>query len=260
MAHLVLLFLALYLVDSAQAQPVQPPTAAKTRPVAKKPAPAKGVSTASQASGPCIGVFPLLGDRFSVKKIGLTVFGNEFKEISVDNWGLDDLAVERVRAAVRSGVVVRRIAHAKDAFAGYVPGIGLFQNINTKAPTIVQQAAAQSHCERYVVITRAVSQYVGNQAIFGVGVVNSGRPIRSVTQLHVMIRIHVHDGRTFAVLKSGNGSIGGSNFLVGPPTRKLDDSWWPEPPEAANSPSMREAARALLAEVIDKSIPEFLAP
>ena len=85
MAHLVLLFLALYLVDSAQAQPVQPPTAAKTRPVAKKPAPAKGVSTASQASGPCIGVFPLLGDRFSVKKIGLTVFGNEFKEISVDN-------------------------------------------------------------------------------------------------------------------------------------------------------------------------------
>jgi hypothetical protein len=257
MARLAVLLLALSLVHSVQAQTVQqPPAEAKAKP--KKPAPPKAVAAKTAASGPCIGVFPLLGDRFEVKKIGITVFGNEFKEITVDNWGLDDFVVERVRAAVGPGLTVRRIAHAKGAFDGYVPGIGMFQNLDTKAPAIVRQAAAQTQCERYVVVTRAVAQYVGNQSIFGLGIVNSGRPLLSTTALHAVVRIHVHDGQTFAVLKSGTGSLGGSSFLSGPPTKKLDDSWWPEPPEAANTPAMRDATRKLLGEVLDKSLPELL--
>jgi hypothetical protein len=249
------LLLALSLVYSAQAQTVPPPAAAKAKPAAKKPAPLKAVA----ADGPCIGVFPLLGDRFGVKKIGITVFGNEFKEIAVDNWGLDDLVVERVRAAVGPGIAVRRVAHTKGAFNGYVPGIGMFQNLDTKAPEIVRQAAAQTQCERYVVVTRAVSQYVGNQSIFGLGIVNSGRPILSTTRLHAVVRIHVHDSQTFAVLKSAAGSLTGNNFLSGPASKTLDDTWWPEPPEAANTPAMREATRKLLGEVLDKSLPELLA-
>jgi hypothetical protein len=134
-----------------------------------------------------------------------------------------------------------------------------FQNLDTKAPAIVRQAAARTQCERYVVVTRAASQYIGNQSIYGLGIVNSGGPLLSTTQLHAVVRIHVHDGHTFAVLKSGTGSLGGSSFLSGPPTKKLDDSWWPEPPEAANTPAMRDATRKLLGEVLDKSLPELLA-
>jgi hypothetical protein len=259
MVRLGALLLALSLVHSAQAQTVQPPAAAKAKPAARKPAPPKAVAETSAASGPCIGVFPLLGDQFGIRKIGITVFGNEFKQITVDNWGLDDLVVERVRAAIGPGMAVRRIAHAKAVFEGYVPGIGMFQNLDTKAPAIVRQAAARTQCERYVVVTRAASQYIGNQSIYGLGVVNSGGPLLSTTQLHAVVRIHVHDGHTFAVLKSGTGSLGGSSFLSGPPTKKLDDSWWPEPPEAANTPAMRDATRKLLGEVLDRSLPELLA-
>lgn len=260
MVRLAALLLALSLVHPAQAQTVQPPAAAKAKPATKKPAPPKAAAAIPASSGPCIiGVFPLLGDQFGIRKIGITVFGNEFKAITVDNWGLDDLVVERVRAAVGPGMAVRRIAHDKALFAGYVPGIGMFQNLDTKAPAIVRQAAAQTQCERYVVVTRAASQYVGNQSIYGLGIVNSGGPLLSTTALHTMVRIHVHDGHTFAVLKSGAGSLGGSSFLSGPPTRKLDASWWPEPPEAANTPAMREATRKLLGEVLDKSLPELLA-
>jgi hypothetical protein len=259
MVRLAALLLALSLVHSAQAQTVQPPAAAKAKPAAKKPAPPKAAADTPAASGPCIGVFPLLADHFEVKKIGITVFGNEFKRITVDNWGLDDLVIERVRAAVGPRMAVRRIAHAKGAFDGYVPGIGMFQNLDTKAPAIVRQAAAQTQCERYVIVTRGNSQYVGNQSIFGLGIVNSGGALLSVTQLHAVVRIHVHDGHTFAVLKSGAGSLGGSSFLSGPPTRKLDAFQWPEPPEAANTPAMREATRKLLGEVLDKSLPELLA-
>jgi hypothetical protein len=64
-----------------------------------------------------------------------------------------------------------------------------------------------------------------------------------------------------ALLKSGTGSLNGGNILTGHRTeREVDDSWWPEPPEAANTPKMREAARTLLTQILDKSLPELLAP
>ena len=132
----------------------------------------------------------------------------------------------------------------------------MFQNLDSKAPAIVRQAAAGTSCERYVVVTRAVSQYVGNQSIYGLGIVNSGSPVLTTIALHAVVRMHVHDGHTFAVVKSG---ALGSGFMSGPPVRKLDASLWPEPPEAVNTPAMRDATRKLLGEVLDKSLPEMLA-
>jgi hypothetical protein len=258
MFRLAALLFALGLVHSAQAQTVQPPTAAKAKPAVKKPASPKAVAEQPAASGPCgIGVFPLIGDQFGVRKIGLTVFGNDFKEIIVNNWGLDDLVVDRVRAAVGPGIAVRKMAFEKAAFRGYVPGIGIFQNLDSKAPDIVRQAAGQTRCERYIVVTRAASQYIGNQAIYGIGIVNSGAPLLSTTVLHAVVRIHVHDGHSFAVLKSGNASLSGASFLSGPPSMKLES--WPEPPEAADTPAMRETTRKLLGEALNKSLPELLA-
>jgi hypothetical protein len=64
MVRLGALLLALSLVHSAQAQTVQPLPAAKAKPAAKKPAAPKAVAETSAASGPCIGVFPLLGDAW----------------------------------------------------------------------------------------------------------------------------------------------------------------------------------------------------
>jgi hypothetical protein len=255
--------LAFSVTVSAQAQPVQPPAAVAAKPAVKKPTPPKGVSASRPAtpptSGPCIGVIPLIGDHFAVRKIGITIFGNESNQIPIDNWGLDDLVVERVRAAAGPGVAVHRIAHAKGAFDSYRPGIPLFGDTDEKSAALVEQVAAQAHCERYVVVTRAISRYIGNQDISGVGIVNSGGPLLSRTAVFAVVWIIVHDGRSFQVLKREVGSTSGSNFLFGPPTRKLDDFAWPESPEAANSPVVREATRALVTEVFDKSMRDLLA-
>jgi hypothetical protein len=89
-----------------------------------------------------------------------------------------------------------------------------------------------------------------NQDIIGVGIVNTGASL--LNRSHVLApSIGVHDGRTFAILKSG-GAV--------PPTRQLDDFKWPESPEAVNTPGLRTAARALLAEALDKRLPDLLAP
>jgi hypothetical protein len=207
-------------------------------------------------------VLSRLGDRFGVQNIGLALLGIDYKAITVDKWGLDDLVVERVRAAVGPGEGVRRIATAKDALLGDTHGrFGPFRTVGENAAAIMRWAAAQTECERYVIVTRAFHKY-GGQLIYGIGIVNRGRPLVSYTALHAVIRIAVLDGRTLEALRSAIGSIDQDKnvLLRGPPIRQLDDSWWPEQPEAANTAAMRQATRDLLAEVLDKSLPPLLAP
>jgi hypothetical protein len=251
MIRLAVLLLAFGLVHSAQAQTAQPPTAAKAKPAAQKPAPPKAKAEAPAPSGPCIGVFPFLGNRFDVRKIA---FPNEFKEITVDNWGLDDLVVERLRAAAGRGTAVRRVAHAKDAFNGYAPRAPIFQD-DPKASEIVRQAAGQTQCERYIVVRRT-NVLIGNRPTFGIGVINSGGSLFSVTLLHVVVGFFVYDGHTFAEIKRGGGAPG--SFLSDSPARRLEGFSWPERPEGVNTPAMREATRKLLGEILDYSLPGML--
>jgi hypothetical protein len=37
-----------------------------------------------------VGIVSAFGDKFHVKKVGVTVFGNELKEFPIDSWGIDD--------------------------------------------------------------------------------------------------------------------------------------------------------------------------
>jgi len=281
MLRLAVLLLAFALPLAAQAQTAQPsPPAAKsannkpannksannksanrTKPSAQDGAVSPVSRPAPGNGGSCIGVIPLLGDRFSVQNIGLTVFGNEYKEIKVDNWGLDELVVERVGVAAGPRLPARGILHAKPDFVALEPGlIRLSSQNDDRLADALRQVVGPVRCQRYVVVFGSSHQYVGNQSIQGIGVVNHGRPIADNTVLHVVVRIFVHDGQSFAVLKSAEGTTSGSNFLSGTPQKRLGAAMWPETPEAANNPAMRKAARELLAEVLDKTLPGLLAP
>ena len=265
MRRLAVVLLAFSLSLSAQAQTTQPPSPA-AKSANKKPSAKDGaVSRASQPApgngGPCIGVIPLVGDRFSVQDIGLTVFGNEYKEIKVDNWGLDELVVERVRAAAGPRLAARAILHANPEFVALEPGLlRLSSQTDEKLAEALRQVAGPVRCPRYVVVFRSSHQWVGNQSVYGIGVVNHGRAIVDNTTLHVLVRIFVHDGQSFAILKSAEGTTGGNILVSGPPQKRLGAAMWPETPEAANNPAMRKAARELLTEVLDKTLPGLLAP
>lgn len=259
----VLLFFSTMLSAQAQTPPTQSSPAAPAKSAVKKSAPPKGTPasrpTPPQANGPCIGVISLIGNRFGVKKIGFTVFGNDYKEITADDWKLDDLVVDRVRAVVGTGLAVRKVAHARGTLDSYQGG-GLLKIDDPQSMALLGQVAGPVRCERYVVVARSAGQFSGNQHVVGVGIVNLGASLLSSSHVHAVVRINVHDGRTFKVLKSGQGSNSALGFLNGPPTRKLDGFTWPEAPEAVNTPEVRAAARALLVEVLDKSLPDLLAP
>ena len=255
MLRIAIILLASSIALSAHAQQVQSPTATPDKSAVKKSAPPKGqkaTTDARPASPPasrrCVGVMSDV-EGFGVTHVGLTIFNNESKEISIKGWGLDELVLERVRAAVGPGVAVTRVNHAKGALGSYKAGNTLFANNDAAAAELVRKIVGPARCERYIVVTKLTAQS-GSQDIAGVGILNKGIAALSVTSVHAMLRTTVHDGGTFAPAKSRAGVA----------DRNLRPFKWPESPEAVDTPEVRAAARATVVEALDKALPAVLAP
>ena len=252
----------------AQGQPAATtPWTATVRPAIKKPAPKARVSAkppAAADSGPCqIGVLSAIGDEFVVQRLGLTVFGNEYTEVPIEGWGIDDLVVARVRAAL-PGTAVKKIAYPRSAFASYDhPAPALFRNSADILTGIVRQIAANAGCERYLVVTKLNVQVDGtNQTHRGIGVLNRGigSGAFSHTSLFADVDVNIFDGQTFAIQKKPfyfEGSL--KKALLGEfgrdPLSKLDNDAFPEPATAAVASAMlRDHMRAWLTAVLDKKL------
>ncbi|HEX4410454.1 MAG TPA: hypothetical protein VH206_16895 [Xanthobacteraceae bacterium] len=275
MIRAVVVLFALAFVHPVLAQTAPPATVKlqAAKPASAKPAPMKPNTGANSAAtdtsqhGPCIGVIPHIGDRMEVQNIGLTVFNNTFSEVPIESWGLDDLVVARVRAAVGTRFAVRRIPYGNSAFDPYDhPPSTLFRIAANDLKGVVQAVTRGSGCVRYVVVVKGVSVYGDTHSMLkGMGVVNRGNPLfGNKTFLYALSAISVFDGHTFEALQNGAGTSGediatrllGMNPVHGP-SRELKDFPWPPPPEKLTS--LRDQVRALLAESLDKALPEMLA-
>ena len=261
-------------LSSAQTQPsaANPAQAAKAataksapkKTASRRDTPSKPIATAE--TGPCrIGVIPAIGDSFVVRKVGMTVFGNESTEVPIEAWGLDDLFVDRVRAAVGPKVAVRRLPYARGAFdVLYHPAPRLFHSAKDDLAALIRQIAGNSGCERVVVVVRGEKQLGGtNQTLEGIGILNHGNSLFSRINLFAYTLITVFDGRTFAVLKTPPINLGSlldiaTSAVIGP-RKELDNSAFPATPsDAANSAALRDGTRALLVEHFDKTLPDLL--
>ena len=274
MIRTVALFLALAVAQPALAQTAPAPTPkpssanpSPTKPALKKPAPPKPDAGAQR--GPCIGVIPHIGDRFVVQTIGVMAFGNDLKEVPIESWGLDDLVVARVRAAAGTGVAVRRIAYPANAFEPFDhPPSRLFRDAEKDLKSVVQAIANAGGCERYVVVVKDTNgDRLTSQSFTGIGIFSRAG---GDTHLFALTALFVFDGHTFEVLKKGVGSpveekIGRNptlyelmrtNPMRGANLALKEDFPWPPAPDAVMG--LRDATRALLAESLDKMLPELL--
>src|SRR5437016_5359464 len=50
--------------------------------------------------GRTIGIVSAIGDKFYLRKVGFTVFGNESEEMAIDSWGIDDLMTAKLKTAL----------------------------------------------------------------------------------------------------------------------------------------------------------------
>jgi hypothetical protein len=124
----------------------------------------------------------------------------------------------------------------------------------------VQTIAKAGGCERYVVVVKSGSSFSNtNQTVKGIGAMSYA----GFTNLFALTTIRVYDGSTFAILKKGPG--GGpyvpfsSMFGTGirGPSREMKGLPWPPAPDTMTT--LRDDARSLLSESLDKALPELLA-
>lgn len=258
----------------AQTQPAPDPTsqkaAASGKRVAKKP-PQKGStaanSTAAPENGRCqIGVIAAIGDRFSVQNIGFTVFGNELTEVPIEAWGLDDLVIAKVRSAAGAGVAVRRMAYARGAFEPYYhPERTLFRNAREELKTLVRQIAANSPCERYVVVTKYDGVLEGtNQELRGIGVyTNWTNGVFKKGVVFLNLAVSVFDGQSFDLREDPFANFGArlsASFSTKNDSFHVLENFeaLKSPESAASNAALREGTRTLLSDRLDRVMPAYL--
>ena len=248
---------ALLLFLGGAAAALAQPAPAKQNPpktAAAKPAVAKQVPP---QNGNCVGVVSNLGEKFTVRKTGFTVFGTETNDVPVDSWHLDDLVVAKISAALGKRAVVRRIPYHKEAFAS-LETPKLFRDTEAEIREVVRTLTTGTQCTHYLVVTRAYYN-IGNSkpTIGGIGILHTG--MARVTA-YALFSLRLYDGETFTLLKRANAPSNESIFLssIHGPHRQVDESFWPESPDtAAQNAKLREAIRELVSQGIDATLPEL---
>lgn len=230
------------------------------------------VALAQPASGPRPGgrsvcVLSAVGDKFAVQKVGITVLGNEFAEVAIESWGIDDHIVRKIGALLGKGSVVRRISFPKGAMAAIQsPNGKLIRDREEEFREAVRSAAAaSSRCDTYVALTKGATAdgHPYSNAV-GLGIVDSSKLVDNFS-LAVMILIRVYDGSTFATLQRKIVESPSRNvvtILAGAGHglhRQVDKSWWPAAPRAvAQDARIREAIRTMVDQGLSTTVPGML--
>jgi hypothetical protein len=206
-------------------------------------------------------VISAIGENLIIKKIGITVFGNEQRTAPIDSWHFDDIVANKVSAFLSKGSTVRRITYPKGAFSSLEENHSLFYNGNDDLSGIVRRVTSSTRCDHYVVIVKTGHILANsNQSIYGLGILETNSLLRDY--IHALFAIKVYD--TFAVIGQQAVFIERRNLLsdfTGPaihgPYRTVDQSWWPQS-DAAQSTKLRDGIRSLVERGLDATMPDIL--
>jgi hypothetical protein len=205
-----------------------------------------------------IGIVSAIGDKFHLRTVGITVFGNESQEIAIDAWGIDDLMTAKIRAALTPRFDVRPVTYRRAAFATLENRIAI--GIDQLRPEIVRAEVSPQGLDAYLVVTKGIGQYnQTNQILEGLGIVQGSDLFASNIYAHAYYEISVVDGHAWTLSRSTVAGLpGGGEGLFGPRMkgvdRELDKSWWPSSLDAASN----QRLKGVVVELIDQSLPGTL--
>jgi len=201
---------------------------------------------------PKIGVVSAIGDKLYLRKVGVTVFGNEAEEMAIESWRLDDLMIAKVRIALAGRFDVRPVTYQRAPFASLAERNEIFAREHR--PELVRSGVSPQGLDGYLVITKSRSQYGNsNQSLLGLGVVEGGSKLFG-TQLYAYANyvLGMVDGRNWTISEQAAPFLPPrSASEIGGISGKVDKSLWPASPDAAAN----QRLKAALAGLIDRSLP-----
>jgi len=205
-----------------------------------------------------IGIVSAIGDKFYLRKVGITVFGNDSKETPIDSWGIDDMMTAKIRTALTPRFDVRPVTYRRGVFAAFPDRTGFIAQYFR--PELVRTEVSPQGLDAYIVVLKSERQYgQTNQLLQGLGIVegSGGVLFEPNVYLHAYFSIALVDGHDFARKGETFSVIPGQHQfgdLMGSPYRKVDTSWWPASPDPASNQRLKGA----IVELIDQSLPAAL--
>jgi hypothetical protein len=193
-----------------------------------------------------VAVISAIGDKFSVRKIGFTAFGNDLKRFPIDAWGIDPFVVNKVRSVLAGRFEVRPFAYQRAAF-------DTTGNNFDKIADAVRAQATSTDVDAYIVVSKGMSRYAGNNIVYGLGILQ-GSALETGVWVYALYWITVVDGHNFAVVANSPAfPLDQTMFALGikGPSTKVDESWLPTALDAAQNMRLKGAVTDLL----DRNLP-----
>jgi hypothetical protein len=210
-----------------------------------------------------IGLISVIGDRFMVKTVGMTVFGNEEREVPIANWKIDDRVAAKIGTLLARNFKIRRIAVPAGTYGKYETALK-GTDYRERRRKLMVDFASQQKCDFYVLIAPGGSM-VGstNQGVGGLGVLRWKHLLSPGEHVFALSEITAYDSQ-FKAVRTENGSIGQDTFFMvvirGPHLLLEDGKKLPEAPEAAASdPRAKELIWGLLEKSLAMTVPKLFA-
>jgi hypothetical protein len=205
-----------------------------------------------------IGIVSAIGDKLYLRKVGVTVFGNESQERAIDSWRIDDLMTAKLRSALAGRFEVRPVTYRRAAFANLENrfAIGVEQ---LRAETVRAEVSPQG-LDAYLIVNKGIGQFgQTNQTLFGLGLVEGPTVVNGDNiYVHAFYSLSMVDGHawtlgaaTYSGLPDGQGLFGPRAKAV---MRQVDHTWSPASPDVASNQRLKGA----IVELIDRSLPSTL--
>jgi hypothetical protein len=197
----------------------------------------------------------------------MTVFGNALDKFPIDAWGIDAVVGSRISARLGQRFDVRRIDYPRGAFAALEkeksPLSSDARDYRHEIRDIARGITASHRCDLCVVVTKAGSMYSNtNQAVVGLGVVDSSNFLIEGVFVFAIWEMRVYDGRTFQVLahmRAPRDPEQGFMAVIRGPHRQVDKSWLPAPGQVAQNAKLKQAILELVGQSIDPVVAELFA-
>jgi hypothetical protein len=205
-----------------------------------------------------IGIISAVGDEITFAKGGLTGLDNRSQSFPIGSWGLDDLIVQQVTAALNGRFQVQPVSYQRAAFAAVkdspVAPVNLIRSDPFKK--LVQTDVSPQGLDAYIVITKAKSNFGGGaRKVEGIGFVTYGTMMESYNQVHALYEIRVLDGKTFDVIEKMAAppldDVGA--VKIAGPSRMVDESF-----SLNGNPAQNEKLHAAITDLVARSLSSTL--
>jgi hypothetical protein len=207
-----------------------------------------------------VGIISAVGDEITFVTGGLTGINNRRQSFPIGSWGLDDLIVQQVTAALNGRFQVQPVTYGRDVFAtAEKESIVMPVNLIRSDPfrKLVQTEVSPQGLDAYIVITKAKSNFGGGgRKVEGIGFIRYGTVLESYNQVHALYEIRVFDGRTFDVIEKMTAppldDVGA--VRIAGPSRTIDESYSP----GAGDPAQNEKLHAAITDLVARSLSSTL--